>query len=52
MFAKEIISSKLFTTLVEYMFKKIEMEDMRININGEMLNHLRFADDIVLRPAG
>lgn len=44
----DTISPKLFTNLVEYMFKKIDIDDMGININGEMLSHLRFADDFVM----
>lgn len=44
----DVISPKLFTTLLEYMFKKINFGEMGININGEKLNHLRFADDILL----
>jgi len=30
------------------MFKNTELEGMGINVNGENLNHLCFADDIVL----
>uniref|UniRef100_A0AAR5P990 Reverse transcriptase domain-containing protein n=1 Tax=Dendroctonus ponderosae TaxID=77166 RepID=A0AAR5P990_DENPD len=30
------------------MCKGIEWEEIGVNINGEQLNHLRFADDIVL----
>jgi len=30
------------------MFKKIELDNKGINVNGEKLTHLRFADDIVL----
>lgn len=30
------------------MFKRIDFEEMGVNINGEKLNHLRFAEDIVL----
>lgn len=44
----DVLSPKLFTALLEYMFKKIDFENMGININGEKLNHLRFADDIVV----
>lgn len=44
----DTISPKLFTTLLEYMFKSVELENMGININGENFSHLRFADDIVL----
>jgi len=44
----DVISPKLFTNLLEYMFKKIDFEDIGLNTNGERLNHLKFADDIVL----
>lgn len=44
----DVLSPKLFTTLLEYMFKKIGFDEMGININGEKLSHLRFADDIVI----
>lgn len=44
----DTISPKLFTALLEYMCKGVEWEEMGVNINGEKLNHLRFADDIVL----
>ncbi|KAG7298024.1 hypothetical protein JYU34_018785 [Plutella xylostella] len=44
------ISPKLFTALLESIFRIIhfECDKCGININGEMLTHLRFADDIVL----
>lgn len=44
----DVISPKLFTNLLEYMFKELEFNEIGINIDGERLNHLRFADDIVL----
>ena len=44
----DTISPKLFTTLLEYMFKNIDLEELGININGKDLNYLRFADDIIL----
>lgn len=44
----DTISPKLFTTVLQYMCKQIEWEDLGLNINGENLCHLRFADDIVL----
>jgi len=34
---QETIFSK-FTTLLEYMFKSIKLEDLDVNINGENLN--------------
>ena len=44
----DTISPKLFTTLLEYMFKNIDLEGLGINIDEKNPNHLRFADDIVL----
>jgi len=44
----DTISPKLFTTTLESVFKKLDWSEMGININGKYLNHLRFADDIVL----
>ena len=44
----DTISPKLFTTLLEYMFKNIELEGLGINIDEKDLNHLRFAKDISL----
>lgn len=43
-----VISHKLFITLLEYMFKNSNIENLGINIHGKKLNHLCFADDIVL----
>jgi hypothetical protein len=42
------ISPNLFNSLLEHVFRKFDWSQMGININGEYLNHLRFADDIVL----
>lgn len=42
------ISPKLFTAVLENIFRNINWEKNGININGENLNHLRFADDLVL----
>jgi len=30
------------------MFKRTNIENLDININGEKLSHLRFADDLIL----
>ncbi|KAI8422947.1 hypothetical protein MSG28_014050 [Choristoneura fumiferana] len=42
------LSPKLFNAVLEYIFRKLDWENYGININGSRLNHLRFADDIVL----
>uniref|UniRef100_A0A8C9S512 ribonuclease H n=1 Tax=Scleropages formosus TaxID=113540 RepID=A0A8C9S512_SCLFO len=43
----DTISPKLFTTCLEQIFRDIDWKG-GVNINGELLTHLRFADDIVL----
>ena len=47
----DTISPKLFTTSLESVFQKLDWNEMGININGKFLNHLRFADDIILIAA-
>ncbi|CAH2106596.1 unnamed protein product [Euphydryas editha] len=42
------LSPKLFSSVLEEVFKKIEWDHFGIDINVTNLNHLRFADDIVL----
>ena len=44
----DTISPKLFTACLEGIFRRLSWENKGINIDGENLNHLRFADDIVL----
>jgi len=44
----DTISPKLFTLASENIFKTMSWEDKGINVKGTPLNHLRFADDIVL----
>ena len=44
----DTISPKLFTACLEGIFRKFSWESKGINVDGEYLNHLRFADDIVL----
>ena len=44
----DTISPKLFTATLEDIFRSLEWDSKGININGEHLNNLRFADDIVL----
>lgn len=44
----DTISPKLFTLALEDIFKKLEWNTKGINVDGFRLNHLRFADDIVL----
>ncbi|CAG9840644.1 unnamed protein product [Diabrotica balteata] len=44
----DTISPKLFNQALEDVFKRLHWDDLGININGQNLNHLRYADDIVL----
>lgn len=44
----DTISPKLFNAVLQYMYKQTNWDNLGVNINGERLNHLRFADDIVL----
>lgn len=44
----DIASPKLFTLVLEDVFKSLHWEDRRINISGEKLRNLRFADDIAI----
>ena len=44
----DTISPKLFTAVLEDIIRKLEWEEFGLNIHGRRLNHLRFADDIVL----
>lgn len=48
----DTLSPKLFITALEYAFKRLEWDNRGITIDGENLNHLRFADDIVLVTEG
>lgn len=42
------ISPILFSAVLESVIRKCNWEGQRINIDGNMLNHLRFSDDIVV----
>jgi len=44
----DTLSPKLFTNLLEYTLKVTNWNNLGLNINQRRLNHLRFADDIVL----
>lgn len=44
----DTISPKLFTATLEGVFKKLNWEEKGIEIEGERLTNLRFADDLVL----
>ncbi|KAJ2941256.1 hypothetical protein O0L34_g3453 [Tuta absoluta] len=42
------ISPKLFTAVLEMIHRNLDWSHFGININGENLSHIRFADDLVL----
>ncbi|XP_045446920.1 uncharacterized protein LOC123655128 [Melitaea cinxia] len=42
------LSPKLFSAVLESIFRNLDWESKGIKIDGELLNHLRFADDIVV----
>ncbi|EYB90115.1 hypothetical protein Y032_0223g2663 [Ancylostoma ceylanicum] len=42
------ISSNLFSAVLEPVIRKCDWDDFGVNVIGRMINHLRFADDIVL----
>lgn len=44
----DTLSPKLFTLALEDIFKKMNWTEKGINVNGERLTNLRYADDIVL----
>ncbi|CAF4249111.1 unnamed protein product [Rotaria socialis] len=44
----DTISPKLFTAALEDVFRTLSWENRGIMVDGELLTHLRFADDIVL----
>lgn len=43
-----VISPAMFNAVLENIFRSLDWSDVGIKINGRMLNHLRYADDIVL----
>ncbi|CAH2266632.1 jg19819 [Pararge aegeria aegeria] len=44
----DVISPKLFTAALEDVFKLLDWNGLGININGEYITQLRFADDVVI----
>ena len=44
----DTISPKLFNAGLEEVFKRLELQDVDLRVNGENINHPRFPDDIVL----
>lgn len=44
----DLLSPKLFSAVFENIFRKLDWDKYGLRIHGRILNHLRFADDIVL----
>lgn len=44
----DTICRQNYSIVLEYTFKRLKWEEKGLNIDGQKLNHLRFADDIVL----
>ncbi|PZC85214.1 hypothetical protein B5X24_HaOG202399 [Helicoverpa armigera] len=42
------ISPKLFSAVLEMVFRNLDWTNKGLNINGEYLTHLRFADDLII----
>lgn len=42
------LSPKLFIAVLQHLVKNLQWSTKGLNINGEYLSHLRFADDIIL----
>lgn len=42
------ISPKIFSAVLEMIFRNLDWTNKGLNINGENLSHLRFADDLIL----
>lgn len=42
------LSPKIFTVVLESIFRNLDWEEKGLRIDGEFLSHLRFADDIVV----
>lgn len=42
------LSPNFFTAAMEYIFQRLPLEERGINIDGEKLTDLRFADDVAL----
>lgn len=42
------LSPKLFTAVLEEVFRQLDWENCGLSINGENLSHLRFADDLII----
>ena len=44
----DTVSPKIFTIAMEDIFKKLNLQERGLNVDGEKLTDLRFADDVAL----
>lgn len=44
----ETMSPKLFSACIEWIFRRLNWDEKGLMVDGRRLNHLRFADDIIL----
>ncbi|EPB72987.1 hypothetical protein ANCCEY_07908 [Ancylostoma ceylanicum] len=44
----DTVSPKLFTATLENVVRRLEWDKMEVRVDGPLLHHLRFADDIAL----
>ncbi|EPB66233.1 hypothetical protein ANCCEY_14676, partial [Ancylostoma ceylanicum] len=44
----DTVSPRLFTATLEDVMRRLEQDNMGVRVDGRLLHHLRFADDIIL----
>ncbi|EYC05064.1 hypothetical protein Y032_0084g1759 [Ancylostoma ceylanicum] len=44
----DTVSPKLFTATLEDVMRRLEWDNMAVRVDGRLLHHLRFADNVVL----
>lgn len=44
----DYLSSKLFHLVLENIFKTIDWKEKRINIDGKLINHLKYVNEILM----
>lgn len=45
-----LLFTETFFAVLKSIFRRLNWENLGVNVDGVMLSHLRFADDIVLFP--
>ncbi|GBP16049.1 hypothetical protein EVAR_94390_1 [Eumeta japonica] len=48
----DALSPKLFSAVLEQVFRKLEWDHLRLDVYGLRLNHLRFDDDLSSHTGG